>query len=1613
MFVNKINGVSNLGFKGYQHIKNNVGETIMKFNYPYDSDKETCEVQIFRAVPTEKYNYKIDETPLTSFFLKPEGIEVNLQDITNLDKDAPFAYKIVRKNKETGEIVYEGPDTGVKIKSLGDEYGFRIHNDKTWHQVKDKDGNVTKAYERYQDPVENYKYTLVTRKGTTPMVQGAGYLAIPDSFKPGAMYRGFSEPNTGEIYYDSNYQKEMEGAIRTFSNRFDGSIAGLQKGIPYLKQNGYKVLFTTPIANGDSVSSHSYWNKNNMQIASRMGNTENFASFFRDLYSNGMKYVYDGTFTSEGLEGIHFQHALRWAEKKPQSYYWFRMNSIKDTNLGLGVVPQNSKNLRHRIINAPYKYELQADGTYKKIANSDYDANKETLYQIYDASQAGDEQVKALDKAIDTYKNIKSGNELSINSHDDTIINYVFQINPKEYDNRIELINDLNKKEGKNIKLDTSEGTILASQFSNFKIDKKTEGGFVTWDANTDMVKMNYHISGYDEKLLKAMPDRAQRYHEQQMIERGAREVQDMAIQAGKYWTAKVNDIQKMYIAQTVSGVKTVDGINKLIEEGKLPQEAKISDKVLNNILNAQYLLKTKGNLQKDDVTVKSLMKMPLDALEFGENTVGVLSTSYFSNRATTDETIGVSRFDLMKNNNPHLVEPYSKNYKKVNSLFNNEIKDFADAIIKEVNKNSNEKLLDANGDYTEYGEYVIYLIGQDITKYAFLKSLTGDKLQTKILSNGEITYDYDKLKNDTTLKSLKINAHNPEDEAEMLANKMQKGLRNLSKEDISYVANSVSKRINGTDTASFRIAEALNERSALGLDWRLDAAKDVMDMDAIRNGDNDFNDNWNDVIKFWTKFVQGVKSENPNSYIVAEITDIPDLMKSTYGPNSCPYNGDTNVNNPKFNGEPDALAKFFNETGITSEAGYSYFFTDLLTIFAPSFDEGSGESPNHDRFRNRMDLLLQTRSVDYLRNLYTFMGNHDKPRLIHGLALDMKLFHDNGDKVQHRLDALQVLSDSKSIEEMPIELKLNAANQEYFRTLSTKAIAMSKLLKDVLNNDLKNIVSDNDRKLINSAIVDLANGNYLGEGVTNNFQVINIKELSSIKNAFNEITKIAEEKYGLKLTETEKSELLKSIQENANNNFRNYLVKGYFSGEDSQSIHNRKLANMLLNKKDKIEDISDSTVSNSEIYNNYNLYTVNLAALIRDSYVASGKSQGAKNAIFSAVKDFVEKYDENTVKNNSSELPKIEDPVNAMRKNGYAARDIRTAITMAIKQAEYKSGHEITNKDAIIDNVYKAATEPAEAKAEMIMEYLKGLFGIPTMFAGDELAMSGYEEKAKNIYLQNRNALPWEQLNEDNLIGNYRKTVMNRMNETIKTRSDKEMEALNNGTPYALDVLTNSKNRDAVQGRIYQINDELNGNKSLDSKTRESLENERRELSKELAKIAYMMQNANGDMTVTLMNAGDVEFGNRVDYFAKYGLDTEEKRKKFFEENNIDSINPENKYVPIQPKTEVDSILLAAGVSIPVGTVFMNANARDKAKYVVKDLGNGMRGIVKEGGGKIVMDGLTSKNGVMILKHIKKIVFKGKQHKEYFNPQYNFTSNPYKQKEIPVEGEKLSIIAK
>ena len=1615
MFVNKINGFSSPNFKGYDHIISPTGKTIQKFNYVYDYDNETCEVQFFKVIPfhyTSTSNgelvavqSKIVETPIATVQLKPEGVDVDLDEITNLAKNESYAYKIVRKDKNTGNVIWEGPDTGTKFKLQGDAIENRVSNDKGW--IEDKSSPLG-GHEGFFDDVNNYKYTYVSRNGTTPLNGGAGYLLIADSFYPGMKTRGFHEENTGEIYLDKDYQKETENIIKTPSNTYNGSIAGIRAGIPYLKQNGVTYVFACPIVNSDSVSGHGYLAEDNFKIAEKMGTTEDYSSLTRELYASDMSFVFDATLTAEGIMGKHFQYALRHMDSNPQTKFWFYMHGLEDNSLGFGIIPENEQNLRARTVNHKHLIVQQEDGTLKKVPNPNYDKNKPTYFQPYDKTQASESQIKNLDKAIERYENLKSGNELSIINHNDTVTNYIKSVNPDEIDARIDVINDLIKNHGKKISIDSAEFAELLGQFSDFKITKKTEGGYVAWDAKPDLAKLNYHFSNYADKLNQSIPDRAKRQYMQDMYVRGSKEVQDMALQVVRYWAVKTNDIQTIYTAQQLGTTKTVEGIEKLIKEEKLPKKASVTADELNNILNGYYKREPKGVLDRDDVTVKSLMKLPLDTLEFGNETSQVLSTSYFTNRATKDEQIGETRFELYKQKNPHLVDEYRNVYTKVNGLFTNELKNFAEAVAKKVDSKSGEKLFDSNGDYTEYGEYVMELVGQDIAKYALLKSLAGKNFDKKILPNGEITYDYKKIKENTTLEALGLKGLTPEAEADALQKKMFQGLKQLqmSEKDISFVANSISKRISGTDVQSFRLAEALVNKAGLGLNYRLDAAKDIMDQDAVRNREADFDSTWTDLIKFYRLLVsKGIKPYNPHSLIIAEQTDVPDVMRDTYGANSQPYRGETDIGG-KYNGEPDAMTKFFNETGITTEAGYSYFFNDLLKIFSPEFEEGKWTSENHDSVKEKMELLIQTRNIDYIRNMYTFIGNHDKARVCHGLAIDMRLFHSqllyNGsnwdEEHKQREDVIKVMSGTTNINEVPIELRLDVDNREYFRTVSGRASAQSKLLLGSFDEDLKNIASDNDIKLIKNALVDLANGNYLTDNKTEKMTRINIKELSSLRNACNAILKLAE-KHGLNLSEADKQKLVKDIVQKANEtDITKYLVRGDFDwGGEFASVGetNRGYLKEVL-----------GTDSNPM---KYSLYTVQLARLINDSY----KQIGNSSAFSEAIKDFVNKYDRHAVSEGSSPIKFYEDKQTAMNKIGYAGRPLDVAIDMAIKQAEFSSGRKIKNKDDIKYTIYKSITEPAVQKAAMIMEFLKALSGIPTMYSGDEIGMTGYEEKANNELGNNRMVFKWSLAKDNNSeMGKLIQKYSSLMNGTLKDRADLELNPLNYGTPYSLDITSNSKTRDEVISRIRAIDEELKG---LDEKStkRDSLIDERRKLSMDLAKFAFLMQTGNGDITISLFNAGAIEHGNRVNYFKKYGLNSDAQRQQFFKDNNIDSINPNNKYVPIQPKSEIDAIMLGSSIALPIGTIFINANSRDKAKYVVKQI-NGKLGVVREDGKKIIMDGLSSKNGVMILKKIRKIAFKGSVKNNFYNRQYNImSSNPYHVESQKEEGLNLKVLSK
>jgi len=1507
VLVNKIDGLSH---KGYQPCINNNGDLVYAFYYPHDSNNQEVQVEFYR--PWSKNGDK----PVRTINLKDTNI-VDFSKIPEFNNINVIPYRILVNGKH---VVDSGFYTDFRNSGNG--------------------------------------FNLINRKVSNPITGGQAIQTMIDSQRPGAFYSGFNSEYTGKVNYDINRQRDSEDVIRTASNKGGGSLAGIEYDIDeYFKKMDIQKIFMTPVWGYDPLTSHRYLNQIDTQISDDIGNVDNYETFIRKLYKNGMQYVDDFAITSMGLEGIPVQYALRWAGQNPQTYYWFRMNGLNDGPLGFGVVPKNKvENLRFRVINPPVVYNSE---TGKVEKNPKYNSNREVIYQIYDVSQVTPEQLTNSNEIIRSYKNIKTEDKLAINDSADTILPHYFEIKPQEYKNRLEEFAKMNKNSSTPIKLDSPEGALFIGQFTNFKISVEGEGA-VFWDANPDLLKRNYYISPYDEKLLNAIPNPSERDHLRELIKRGNYEIRDVAIQAGVYRTQLVKDIQLLYNAQMIKNASGKSDIDKLIGNS-LPDKARLSTEEIENILGGWYNLSRKGIESKSDVTVRALMKLPVDSLELGDNTIGVLTTSFFTNRAAREEDIGLSRFDYHKQG-LGVYTPYDSTFYSFNNLYETKLKDFTYEVINAVNKTSPEKLLKPDGNYTEYGEYVINLLGKDIAKYAFLKAIAGDKLQTKIMSDdilkGKITYNYPELRKITTLKALGINASSPENEAKALLNIISSGLGKLDKKDIKYVAESVSKRIEGTTLNGFRLSEAMVNKSGLGLDLRLDAAKDVADMDSVRNGDLSFDRAWDEVIDFWKKYVQEIKKINPNAYIVAEITDVDQLMRAMYGQDSDVWNSDLSTVGGKYKNVPDAIRAFFSETGVTSESAYSYTFTDLLHLFSADAEYGNIQKDGINSLKNRMQALINTNGLDYIRNIWTFADNPDKPSILHAMALDMELFHttnlepDFRDKAESfnnapyeqrrrnaRISVLQEMSNADKFEDLPLELMMNIDNKEYFKTVNTRAVAMSKLIRSAINDRIPNTFDK--KNILKQALVDLTNGNYLTNDKNINLQTINIPELQTLDSALDSILKLA----GLTLTESEK----KSVIEKAKQRERveKYAVRGDFDWNEGKHWTAIELI-------DRAKSVLGRSESN---YQKYSPYTVSVAALLADSYkeVTKGKNL---DIFTKGTRAFVEKYDREAVNKASSPLPYTQENQVIKKQKAYASRDIETVINMVIQQAELKSGKKFSKSDHdyIMKEVFQSATEPAVQKALMYATFLSALPGIPSIYYRDILGALGYDEKAKNVFLQSRNTVKYSQIEEAGPLKEYRTRIFNAFKEVMQIRSKEGLGAINGGTPYLLET----NNPDAM---------------------------------------AMLYQNSNDDIAITVLNAGGINPHNRVEYDKSIVDDSE---------NAVYTINNNNKYVPKQKRLELNEIILPAFLALTAGMVFVSAIGTDTTEYIVKKTEDGAFRLVRKDGKKIVLNGKNSKWGVMFLKKFFKPSFKG----NYLNLSSNIVNNTYKLNESNELGKNLSLIS-
>ena len=577
----------------------------------------------------------------------------------------------------------------------------------------------------------------------------------------------------------------------------------------------------------------------------------------------------------------------------------------------------------------------------------------------------------------------------------------------------------------------------------------------------------------------------------------------DYAVSSLKYWGKKTNQELNLYVAQNLKGMSTNDAqdakefIKKKIENHKLPE--KIADtvniNVIQNVLNNDYKLDGAKSVDSfRDTILGGLMDYPLESTEVGHDILALFSTPYITNRATKPEQIGKSRLYLLKRRDPHLTAQYENVYNLTTRMYTDSMYNFAREIIDEVNNKLDENnKLNRDGDTSKYGKYVLPIITQEIAKFAVVKGLFPDITYEINPDRGGITYDYNSMKK-KSLKSLGIPNTSQENEAENLVLALKSGIKNISKKDKAKLVKAIYKMIEGTNLKSFEMAEMIVDRTKSGMELRVDAAKDFSNMDGLRNGLDRFDDNWDEVIRVLGAIGRGVHEVNPNAYIVPEITNEVDLYKLGEGDMSDRFNwrkqtyGIENSNEMTYDYTNDLIRKLIREGDVDAVANYQSYFSNIEAIYGKRGDDGADWGPNqdmrmHNVFRRaprrfeRKDEGFQTEAEEFLYSgpldsiikSYTFVENHDKPRINHILSLDMGLFFANlnnnvtPQEKEYRRRAYEVLNPDKD------SYNEDAVNRFDFSNVSAMAVARGESLnagfyhaiqaiakqKDINSNDL------------------------------------------------------------------------------------------------------------------------------------------------------------------------------------------------------------------------------------------------------------------------------------------------------------------------------------------------------------------------------------------------------------------------------------------------------------------------------------------------------------------------------------------------------------------------------
>lgn len=704
-----------------------------------------------------------------------------------------------------------------------------------------------------QIQVDNKDYALTMDPKTTLLEKPHQiYHVVPDSFAPQDKSKLLDE--NGKIIWRNHF------------DTYGGNLKGIIENLDYIKGLGTARIMGTPIFGDDNISCHGYWTQNPYQIASNMGNLNDFDNLNIQLFQKGMGWIADGAFVNQGLMGVQFQDVLRrGVSETDQSPFqdWFKLYEEVGPDFVLGVLPQNDNgeilfdNFHIGFANAP----VNKDGSQ----NENYDSTKPTYLVLSDQ---------------------RNRNSSGVRKSFDSVQNYRFPINPEELQEKIDYATEFEQ--------DGSISKKELLEWSNFSLGPSDdESGKLLWDGNRDVLKMNMENP----------------------------EVRSYIMGAGTYWTSRVDNTLQKFVSQN---------INKELA-GKEPTAANIKQAIL--------------NLEKAGVFAPGSSELTEKNIEEAINDTNKAVTHTMLRdaiKAFPVESIEISSEITGIITNPAFKQEYQ------NLCDSKVFSEVVNSIIESSNLSAENRQKLAKPE-------IFKLVSQDIAKAIMVKAITN----VDYIPGQEIPDNWQ------SSLVLGMDQHLPiqifDASADVSVDLLVDTIKNdgLSKVNTDEIAKALDTILADLSVPTVKVAKELLTKMESGLDWRIDAAKDVADMDGVRNERLTKEQAVDFMTNFWADFCKEVRTVNPKAYIIGEVTDLAD----------------------------NELPQFVTPDKFSSLSNYRYMFaTPYKFVHAHPECMGWHDGPK-DTF-NELKTFAKAWPISAVNTAHNMVDNHDKTRVLQNLLI-------------------------------------------------------------------------------------------------------------------------------------------------------------------------------------------------------------------------------------------------------------------------------------------------------------------------------------------------------------------------------------------------------------------------------------------------------------------------------------------------------------------------------------------------------------------------------------------------------------------------------------------------